>query len=92
MIKNNSLALNNIGNISYLQERLDDAKLAYEAALQAAPADVGTMANLSRLLLKMNKKEESRTVFRAAADIDPRVLRNFRDLVEASGMSKDNAS
>ncbi len=86
--KNNSLALNNIGNISYLQERLDDARTAYESALKSAPDDAGTLANLARVLLKMGKKEEARKVFEAAAANDPRTLRRYGDLAVSVGAVK----
>lgn len=83
--KTNAVALNNIGNISLLQERLDDARQAYESALESAPDDPGIMCNLARVLLLMDKKEEARKLFRRAAEIDPRVLRQYQDLTAALG-------
>ncbi len=86
--KNNSLALNNIGNISFLQERLEDAKIAYEASLAASPDDTGIMANLTRVLLKLGKKEEAIRLFQKAEDIDPRVVRQWGDLAAGLGIGK----
>ena len=78
--KANALALNNIGNISYLQGRFDDARQAYEAALKASPGEPGIMVNLARTLLQTGKKEEAKKRFQDAAAIDPRVLRQYADL------------
>jgi hypothetical protein len=86
--KNSSLALNNIGNIHLLQDRLEDAKQAYEAALVASPNDPGTMVNLARVLARMNKKEEAKKLFLDAAAIDPRVLRQYGDVATGLGISK----
>jgi DNA-binding beta-propeller fold protein YncE/tetratricopeptide (TPR) repeat protein len=80
--KTDSLALNNIGNISYLQGRLDDARQAYEAALQASPAEPGIMANLARVFMQTGKKDEAKKLLLDAASIDPRVLRKYPDLTE----------
>ena len=86
--KKNSLALNNVGNINLLQERLEDAKIAYEASLEGDPDDTGTMANLSRVLLRMGKKEEARKLFQKAVAADPRQLRWSPDVVEGLGLAK----
>ncbi len=86
--KENADALNNIGNISFLQERLDDAKQAYESSLRVAPDDPGTMVNLSRVLLRMNNKEEAKKLFKQAAARDPRVIRRNSDLASDLGVVK----
>jgi tetratricopeptide (TPR) repeat protein len=86
--KNSALALNNIGNINYLQERLEDAKIAYEASLKAAPGDTGTMANLARVLFRTGKKEEAKKLFLEAVSIDPRVVRKYGDLAASLGVVK----
>ncbi len=86
--KDNALALNNIGNINYLQERLEDAKVAYEASLKASPGDPGIMANLARVLLRMGKKEDARKLFQDAASADPRILRQHGDLAAGLGAGK----
>jgi hypothetical protein len=86
--KSNAAALNNIGNINYLQERLEDARTAYEASLKNAPGDAGTMANLARVLLRMGKKEEAKKRFTDAASIDPRVVRQYGDLAASLGVVK----
>jgi sugar lactone lactonase YvrE len=86
--KDNALALNNIGNINYLQERLEDAKIAYEASLKAAPGDTGTMANLARVLLRMGKKEDAKKLFQDAVSADPRVVRQYGDLAVSLGIVK----
>jgi DNA-binding beta-propeller fold protein YncE len=86
--KDNAAALNDIGNINYLQERLEDAKTAYEASLKAAPGDTGTMANLARVLLQTGKKEEARKLFQEAASLDPRVVRQHADLAAKLGVAK----
>jgi len=86
--KANALALNNIGNISYLQGRLDDARQAYEAALKASPDDPGIMVNLARIALQGGKKEAAKKLFQDAASIDPRVLRQYSDLAAGLGVVK----
>jgi sugar lactone lactonase YvrE/transglutaminase-like putative cysteine protease len=86
--RDNATALNNIGNINYLQERLEDAKTAYEASLKAEPGDPGTMANLCRVLLRMGKKDEARKLFQDAAEVDPRVVRQYGDLAAQLGIVK----
>jgi DNA-binding beta-propeller fold protein YncE len=86
--KDNAAALNNIGNINYLQERLEDAKVAYEASLKAAPGDTGTMANLVHVLLRMGKKEEAKKLFQDAVAADPRVARQYGDLAVKLGIVK----
>jgi DNA-binding beta-propeller fold protein YncE len=88
MDKNSALALNNIGNINYLQERLEDAKTAYEASLKAAPGDTGTMTNLVRVLLRTGKKEEAKKLFLEAVSLDPRVVRQYGDLATSLGVVK----
>jgi DNA-binding beta-propeller fold protein YncE/tetratricopeptide (TPR) repeat protein len=84
--KTNALALNNIGNINYLQGRLDDARLAYEAALKSMPGEPGVMVNLTRVLLQSGKKEEAKKLFQDAATIDPRVVREYADLSAGLGV------
>jgi DNA-binding beta-propeller fold protein YncE/tetratricopeptide (TPR) repeat protein len=86
--KANAVALNNIGNISFLQERLEDAKQAYESSLQAAPDDPGIMVNLSRVLLRLGKKEEAKKLFQQAASLDPRIIRQNSDLASDLGVVK----
>ncbi len=86
--KGSSVALNNIANICFLQERLEDAKQAYESSLKVSPDDAGTMVNLSRVLLRMNKKEEAKKLFQQAASNDPRVLRQNNDLAADLGVVK----
>ena len=86
--RENAGALNNIGNISFLQERLEDAKQAYESALKASPGDTEIMVNLSRALLRTNKKEEAKKLLLDAAGIDPRVVRQNGDLAAALGVVK----
>ena len=46
------------------------------------------MANLSRVLLRMGKKDEARKLFRQAAALDPRVLRRYGDLAASLGIVK----
>jgi len=84
--KTNALALNNIGNISYLQGRLDDARQAYEAALASSPGEPGIMVNLARVALQAGKKEEAKKLFLDAAGIDPRVIRQYADLAVSLGV------
>ncbi len=86
--KNNAVALNNIGNISFLQGRLDDAKQAYESALKVSPDDPGIMVNLARILYQLNKKDDAKAMFHKAAEIDPRVLRQYGDLAASLGIAK----
>jgi DNA-binding beta-propeller fold protein YncE len=88
MDKKSALALNNIGNINYLQERLEDAKIAYEASLKAEPGDTGTMTNLVRVLLRTGKKEEAKKLFLEAVSLDPRVVRQQGDLAASLGVVK----
>jgi Flp pilus assembly protein TadD len=84
--KTNALALNKIGNISYLQGRYDDARQAYEAALKAAPGDPGIMVNLARVALQKGKKEEAKKLFLDAMAIDPRMMRQYPDIAAGLGM------
>jgi hypothetical protein len=86
--KTNAVALNNIGNINMLQERLEDARQAYESALKSSPEDTGIMVNLARVLAQTGKQEEGRKLFEAAAQIDPRVLRKHKDLAVSLGVLK----
>lgn len=78
--KTNAVALNNIGNISLLQKRYDDARQAYESALRSSPDDPGIICNMARVMLRLGKKEEARRLFMEAASIDPRVVRRYTDL------------
>ena len=84
--KTNALALNNIGNISYLQGRFDDARQAYEAALTSTPGEPGIMVNLSRVLMQSGKKETAKKLFQEAVAIDPRVIRQYADLAVNLGV------
>lgn len=86
--KTDAAALNNIGNISLLQERLEDARQAYESALKSAPDDVGIMSNLARVLLRSGKKDKAKKLFQEAASIDPRVNRRYCDLASELGLVK----
>jgi DNA-binding beta-propeller fold protein YncE len=86
--KDNAAALNNVGNINYLQGRLDDARQAYEAALKIAGTDPGVMVNLSRVFLKMGRKEEANQWFRNALDLDPRVVHQYGDVATTLGAVK----
>ncbi|MFA5073656.1 MAG: 6-bladed beta-propeller [Nitrospirota bacterium] len=84
--KNNALALNNIGNISYLQGKYVEARQAYEAALKSTPEEPGIMVNLARALLQTGKKNAAKKMFHEAAEIDPRVLRHYSDLAISLGI------
>jgi len=84
--KANALALNNIGNISLLQGRLDDARQAYEAALKSSPNEPGILVNLARVAQQAGKKDDAKRFFHDAAEIDPRVVRQFPDLAAGLGM------
>jgi Flp pilus assembly protein TadD len=86
--KDNAAALNNVGNINYLQGRLDDARQAYEAALKISGMDPGVMVNLSRVFLQMGKKEDANKLFRNAIALDPRVVRQYGDLAASLGAVK----
>lgn len=86
--KSNAVALNNIGNINLLQERLEDAKQAYESALKLAPGEPGIMVNLARVLFQTGKQEEAKKLFQEATAIDPRVLRQYGDLAASLGAMK----
>jgi tripartite motif-containing protein 71 len=86
--KDNAAALNNVGNINYLQGRLDDARQAYEASLKISGMDPGVMVNLSRVFLQMGKKEEANQWFRNALALDPRVVRQYGDLAASLGATK----
>jgi tetratricopeptide (TPR) repeat protein len=86
--KTSAVALNNIGNISFLQGRLEDAKQAYEAALAATPRDAGIMVNLARALSRMGKTEEAKKLFLEAAAIDPRLVKQFQDVGASVGIGK----
>ncbi len=82
----NALALNNSGNVYFLQERLDDARQAYEAALAIEPADTGILVNLSRVLLRGGKKDLARKRFLEAMNMDPRVGRRQAGLAAELGV------
>lgn len=84
--KTSAVALNNIGNISYLQGRFDDARQAYESALKSTPGEPGIMVNLSRVLLQTGKKEEAKKLFQDAAAIDPRMVRQYADIAASLGV------
>lgn len=84
--KTNALALNNVGNISFLQGRFEEARQAYEAALKSTPKEPGVMINLARVLLQLSKKEAAKKLFREAAEVDPRVVRQYPDLAASLGM------
>jgi DNA-binding beta-propeller fold protein YncE len=86
--KNNAVALNSIGNISFLQGRLEDAKQAYESALAAVPGDAGIMVNLARVLSRMGRTEEAKKLFLEATAIDPRLTKQFQDVGAAVGIGK----
>ena len=86
--KSNAVALNNIGNISLLQGRPEDAKQAYESALKLAPGEPGIMVNLARVLFQTGKREEAKKLFQEATAIDPRVLRQYGDLAASLGAVK----
>jgi DNA-binding beta-propeller fold protein YncE len=84
----NPIALNNIGNIYFLLERLEDARRAYESSLRTVPDDAGVMVNLARVSLRAGRKEEAKRWLRNAAAIDPRVLRRYGDLAADLGIAK----
>jgi tetratricopeptide (TPR) repeat protein len=84
--KINAMALNNIGNINYLQGRFDDARQAYEASLVSTPGDPGVMVNLARVLLQTGKKDAAKKLFQDAAAIDPRVMRQYAELAVSLGV------
>ncbi len=86
--KSSTVALNNIGNINLLQERLEDAKQAYESALKLAPGEPGIMVNLARVLFQTGKQEEAKKLFQEATAIDPRVPRQYGDLAASLGTVK----
>ncbi len=86
--KSNAVALNSIGNISFLQGRLEDAKQAYESALAGTPEDAGVMVNLVRVLSRMGRTDEAKKLFQKAVGINPRLPRQFPDIAASLGAGK----
>jgi cytochrome c-type biogenesis protein CcmH/NrfG len=84
--KGNAVALNNIGNIRLIEGKYDEALQTYEAALRTAQDDPGIMVNMAAALQKLNKTDEARKRFQAAADLDPRVVRQYSDVASSLGM------
>ena len=89
--KTNAMALNNIGNIGYLQGRFGDAREAYVAALKSTPDDSGVMVNLARVMLQSGNKDEAKKQFQKAAEIDPRVVRQYADLAVSLGVKQNDS-
>jgi tetratricopeptide (TPR) repeat protein len=86
--KDNAMALNNIGNIYFMQERLPEARQAYEASLKIEPEDTGIKVNLCRIKMREGKKDDARNLFNEAIAADPRILRRYGDLAIELGITK----
>jgi tetratricopeptide (TPR) repeat protein len=71
---------NNIGNIYFLQERYDEARVNYEAAALLDAGDPLIQVNIARAYLKLGKTEEAKAAFRKACELRPEVTKTYRTL------------
>jgi tetratricopeptide (TPR) repeat protein len=80
------VALNNIGNIRFVQGKYDEALQSYEAALKTAPDDPGIMVNIATTLQKLKRIDEAKKRFHDAADLDPRIVRQYSEVASNLGV------
>lgn len=73
-------ALNNVGNIHFLEERYEEAASAYQQAVTVEEDDALLWINLARCYVKMEKKTEAQDAFGKAQEIDKSVVQKYRVL------------
>jgi serine/threonine protein kinase/Tfp pilus assembly protein PilF len=78
----NARALNNLGNAYRRQDRLADARAAYEESLAIEPA-FNTLSNLGLLLEQQGFNEDSARVFQRAIDMNPESYVSWANLASA---------
>ncbi len=66
----NAAALNNLGNLAYLEKDYKAAKASYLKASQADPEDPGVLLNLARASMKLGDKKEAKGFVDRAVKLD----------------------
>jgi DNA-binding beta-propeller fold protein YncE len=73
-------ALNNLGNLAFLQNDLTSAEARYKQAMQSDPADAGIALNLARLYLKQDLPQKASEAFKTAVNLDPSIKERYSDV------------
>ncbi len=74
----NAGALNNIGNIHFLEGRYEEARDAYKMAIDLEPQDALIWVNLARCCQWLNLLSEARDCFKKAHALNPSVSKRYR--------------
>ncbi|MEK6531119.1 MAG: tetratricopeptide repeat protein [Deltaproteobacteria bacterium] len=78
-------ALNNIGNIYFLNGEFERAVSAYASALNSSPNDPGILVNIARTYLRAGNLKEAREAFKKALSIDADIKYKYLKLYTEIG-------
>jgi DNA-binding beta-propeller fold protein YncE len=73
-------ALNNLGNLDYLQGKLPEAEAHYKKAQQVDATDSGILLNMARVYLKQDLPQKASEVYKKAVSLDPSVKEHYDDV------------
>lgn len=76
----NIAALNNIGNIHYLQQDYNKALTMYKRALEAEPNNADIMVNISMVHYKLGDTTSAKALFTQATQVDEQVPARYKSL------------
>ncbi len=76
----NSDALNNFGNIYFLEKDYQAAAKMYQQAAELSPDDALVHVNLARSYLLSGERDKAIEIFNKAKELDPGVSRKYRSL------------
>lgn len=85
----NAAAINNMGNIHFIEGRHREAKDSYEESLRIEPGDPHVLMNLARCQLRLKMFKEARKAVGDAALLEPGIINKYPDVAfELEGAAK----
>ena len=82
----NAMALNNRGNLMFMQEKYQDAVNDYQAAAKADPQDALIWVNLAKSYKALKDLDKASTAFTMAQEVDSSITKRYRTMaIELGG-------
>jgi DNA-binding beta-propeller fold protein YncE/transglutaminase-like putative cysteine protease len=77
---NNAVALNNRGNLRFMQSKYQDAVNDYQGAAKSDPSDAHIWVNLAKTYKALKNRKKARAAFKQAQKIDPSIRMQYRTM------------